>query len=84
MIHIEITRDGESVLSRDFENDKVHISEYRPVSALYKNKEDMCFALAPSAKSRLTITADSFCILSNTEIYTKNESVHTIIHFQET
>ena len=58
--HIEITEDGKSVLSRDFE--KVLITENRHISALYKEGEKKPFTLAPSAKCRLTITTDEIVL----------------------
>lgn len=71
MYHIEITKDGKSVVSRDFE--EVSIVEHRHVSGLYKKGEDKAFTIAPSAKLRLTINADEIVIPTGAEYYTMDE-----------
>jgi hypothetical protein len=69
--HIEVTKNGESVVSRDFE--EVSIVENRHVSGLYKEGEQKAFTIAPSAKFRLTITADETVIPTGAEYYTMDD-----------
>lgn len=70
-VHIEITEDGKSVLSRDF--DSISISENRHASALYKKGIEKPVTIAPSAKIRLMIVADEVVIPEGAEYYTMDE-----------
>jgi hypothetical protein len=70
MVHIEITENGKSILSYDA--DSVKIEEKRHTSALYRDKENTPFMIAPSAKIKMVITADTLS-KPDYEIYTMDE-----------
>lgn len=70
MTKIEITIDGKTVLSEEFENKNVDITKSRHVTTLYKKGEDKPYLIAPSAKSRITVIADFPPVIPECEFYT--------------
>jgi hypothetical protein len=77
MIHIEIKKDNQIILSKNCEEKDFQIEEKRNITALYFGKmndhpSNHVAEMCPSAKSRTIITINSFEI-PNTFFYTMND-----------
>ena len=59
MIHIEITQDGKSILSEDYEESQVRLEERRAVSALFREGEKEAHEIVPSRYCQRIIIAET-------------------------